>query len=330
EPVVPSRPHVDHPPQRVGERRRRELVLPTADLTPSHHESGILQQGEVLRDGLTRHGHARRELGQRRRAGGRQRAQEARARRVGQGLEDSVVVASVHRPASASAGAARSVMRTRVPVATRWRSIVTNEGSPIRLPNPAPRCSRQRQVSVRNGATCSTRPRRSAPPANRNRTTPPGSGSSQASAPNQAESAAGSTMNPQTSSGGASMISSWTSIGISLGAPRHPATVRLPNPAPSSTVGNRKVAIVPEGGPNMRASGVPTVVERSGSGEQAFDIYSRLLRERVVFLGSELNDELANLVIAQLLFLEADSPDRDVSLYVNSPGGDVTALFAIY
>ena len=80
----------------------------------------------------------------------------------------------------------------------------------------------------------------------------------------------------------------------------------------------------------MRASGVPTVVERSGAGEQAFDIYSRLLRERVVFLGSELNDELANLVIAQLLFLEAEGPDRDVSLYVNSPGGDVTALFAIY
>src|SRR5205823_3618237 len=80
----------------------------------------------------------------------------------------------------------------------------------------------------------------------------------------------------------------------------------------------------------MRPSGVPTVVERSASGEQAFDIYSRLLRERVVFLSSELHDELANLVIAQLLFLEAKDPDRDVSLYVNSPGGDVTALFAIY
>jgi ATP-dependent Clp protease protease subunit len=104
----------------------------------------------------------------------------------------------------------------------------------------------------------------------------------------------------------------------------------LPNITPSGTVGNQKVAIVPEGGPNMRTSGVPTVVERSASGEQAFDIYSRLLRERVVFLGSELNDELANLVIAQLLFLEAEGPDRDVSLYVNSPGGDVTALFAIY
>jgi ATP-dependent Clp protease protease subunit len=80
----------------------------------------------------------------------------------------------------------------------------------------------------------------------------------------------------------------------------------------------------------MRASGIPTVVERSATGERAYDIYSRLLSERVVFLGGELTDELANLVIAQLLYLEAENPERDLSLYVNSPGGDVTALFAIY
>src|SRR6476646_6191063 len=86
------------------------------------------------------------------------------------------------------------------------------------------------------------------------------------------------------------------------------ATVRLPNVSFSGTVGNQEVAIVNEGGPNMRASGVPTVVERSGAGEQAFDIYARLLRERVVCLCSDLNDELANLVIAQLLFLEAEGP----------------------
>ena len=79
----------------------------------------------------------------------------------------------------------------------------------------------------------------------------------------------------------------------------------------------------------MRA-GIPTVIGHGASGERAFDIYSRLLAERVVFLGGELTDELANVVIAQMLFLEAESPDRDVSLYVNSPGGDVTALFAIY
>jgi ATP-dependent Clp protease protease subunit len=79
----------------------------------------------------------------------------------------------------------------------------------------------------------------------------------------------------------------------------------------------------------MRA-GIPTVIGHGASGERAFDIYSRLLAERVVFLGGELTDELANVVIAQMLFLEAESPDRDVSLYVNSPGGDVTTLFAIY
>ena len=75
---------------------------------------------------------------------------------------------------------------------------------------------------------------------------------------------------------------------------------------------------------------IPTVVEQAERGERAFDIYSRLLRERVVFLGQELTADVANVVVAQLLFLEAEGPDRDVSLYVNSPGGDVTALFAIY
>jgi ATP-dependent Clp protease protease subunit len=75
---------------------------------------------------------------------------------------------------------------------------------------------------------------------------------------------------------------------------------------------------------------VPTVVERSAAGERASDVYSRLLRERVVFLGSELDDAVANLVVAQMLFLESEDPHRDIALYVNSPGGDVTALFAIY
>ncbi len=80
----------------------------------------------------------------------------------------------------------------------------------------------------------------------------------------------------------------------------------------------------------MRTGTIPTVVEPSASGDRAFDIYSRLLRERVVFLGGEMDGDLANLVIAQLLFLEAESQERDIALYVNSPGGDMTALFAIY
>jgi ATP-dependent Clp protease protease subunit len=75
---------------------------------------------------------------------------------------------------------------------------------------------------------------------------------------------------------------------------------------------------------------IPTVVEPGERGDRAFDIYSRLLRERVVFLGGEMTGDLANVVVAQLLFLEAEDPERDMALYVNSPGGDLTALFAIY
>ena len=75
---------------------------------------------------------------------------------------------------------------------------------------------------------------------------------------------------------------------------------------------------------------VPTVIEQTNRGERAFDIYSRLLSERIVFLGTAIDDTVANLVIAQLLHLESDKPDQDISLYINSPGGDMTALFAIY
>src|SRR5574343_199516 len=75
---------------------------------------------------------------------------------------------------------------------------------------------------------------------------------------------------------------------------------------------------------------VPMVVEQSGRGERAYDIYSRLLRERVVFLVGPVNDASANLVVAQLLFLEADNPDKDIYFYINSPGGSVTAGMSIY
>ncbi len=75
---------------------------------------------------------------------------------------------------------------------------------------------------------------------------------------------------------------------------------------------------------------VPWVVEQSPRGERALDIYSRLLKDRIVFLGSVLDDAISNLVIAQMLFLEAEDPDRDISLYINSPGGSVTAGLAIY
>ena len=75
---------------------------------------------------------------------------------------------------------------------------------------------------------------------------------------------------------------------------------------------------------------IPYVIEQSQRGERAFDIYSRLLRDRIIFLGSEINDEVANVILAQLLFLEAEDPDKDINLYINSPGGSVTAGLAIY
>lgn len=75
---------------------------------------------------------------------------------------------------------------------------------------------------------------------------------------------------------------------------------------------------------------VPTVVESTNRGERAYDLYSRLLKENIIFLGTPIDDTVANLVIAQLLILESDDPDKDVVMYINSPGGEITGLFAIY
>ena len=75
---------------------------------------------------------------------------------------------------------------------------------------------------------------------------------------------------------------------------------------------------------------VPTVVEQTNRGERAYDLYSRLLKENIIFLGTPIDDTIANLVCAQLLFLESENPDKDINIYINSPGGDITALFAIY
>ena len=75
---------------------------------------------------------------------------------------------------------------------------------------------------------------------------------------------------------------------------------------------------------------VPMVIERTARGEREFDIFSRLLNERIIFLGSAVDDQIANLVVAQLLFLESDNPDKDIALYINSPGGSVSAGLAIY
>jgi ATP-dependent Clp protease protease subunit len=84
--------------------------------------------------------------------------------------------------------------------------------------------------------------------------------------------------------------------------------------------------------PNLRFNNylVPTVVESSTRGERAYDLYSRLLKERIVFLGTPVDDAVANLICAQMLFLESEDADRDIHLYINSPGGDITGLLAIY
>ena len=75
---------------------------------------------------------------------------------------------------------------------------------------------------------------------------------------------------------------------------------------------------------------VPIVVEQSGRGERSYDIYSRLLKDRIIFLGTAIDDTVANLVVAQMLFLESEDPDKDISLYINSPGGSVSAGLSIY
>jgi ATP-dependent Clp protease protease subunit len=75
---------------------------------------------------------------------------------------------------------------------------------------------------------------------------------------------------------------------------------------------------------------VPVVIEQTNRGERSFDIYSRLLKDRIVFLGTPIDDQVANLVMAQLIHLESEEPDKDISIYINSPGGDITSLFAVY
>jgi len=75
---------------------------------------------------------------------------------------------------------------------------------------------------------------------------------------------------------------------------------------------------------------VPTVVEQTNRGERAYDLYSRLLKDNIIFLGTPIDDTIANLVCAQMLHLESENPDKDINIYINSPGGDITALFAIY
>ncbi len=91
-----------------------------------------------------------------------------------------------------------------------------------------------------------------------------------------------------------------------------------------------KIDLLGNGFPDVASSLVPIVVEQTARGERSYDIYSRLLKERVIFLVGQVEDHMANLVVAQLLFLEAENPDKDIHLYINSPGGSVTAGLSIY
>ncbi len=101
----------------------------------------------------------------------------------------------------------------------------------------------------------------------------------------------------------------------------HPVQNRWSGPMPWAATGP---------GPSAAPGVLPTVVEQSGRGDRAFDIYSRLLRERIIFLGSGIDDQVADSLVAQLLFLEAEDPEKDIQIYINSPGGSVTAGLAIY
>lgn len=80
----------------------------------------------------------------------------------------------------------------------------------------------------------------------------------------------------------------------------------------------------------IRSYLVPTVVEQTNRGERAFDLYSRMLKENIIFLGTPINDDIANLICAQLIHLESENPDKDINIYINSPGGEISAMFAIY
>jgi ATP-dependent Clp protease protease subunit len=101
----------------------------------------------------------------------------------------------------------------------------------------------------------------------------------------------------------------------------HPIQSRWQGERPTAQTGT-----LPQAAPGV----LPTVVEQSGRGERAFDIYSRLLRERIIFLGTGIDDAVADSLVAQLLFLEAEDPEKDIQIYINSPGGSVTAGLAIY
>src|SRR5712691_1784822 len=180
----------------------------------------------------------------------------------------------------------------------------------------SPPSSSQSSRSRSPGSASTTVARRSSPSSQRKIPAPPGRGSSSTSLANHSSSCSGSVSASQTSSGESGNS---TSRVTSMSPP-------IRNPEVAYTRRNRTVALYQGGSMSL----IPMVVEQDGRYERSFDIYSRLLRERIVFLGQEVEDSIANLIAAQLLFLDAEDPDRDISLYINSPGGSSYAGMAIY
>jgi ATP-dependent Clp protease protease subunit len=123
-------------------------------------------------------------------------------------------------------------------------------------------------------------------------------------------------------------------IKLSIGSRRIPEFAPSPQQAPSEAkvrARARKILMKNFDDPDYRATTlVPMVVEQTSRGERAYDIYSRLLKEHIIFIGTPIDDHVANLATAQMLFLQAEDPERDIQLYINSPGGSITAGFAIY
>src|SRR5438067_3212408 len=195
-----------------------------------------------------------------------------------------------------------------------WRRVPSSVSSSVSSTSPP--SSSQSSTSRSPGSASTTVARRSSPSSQRKIPAPPGRGSSSTSFANHSSSWSGSVIASQTSSGD---CGNSTSRVISMFPP-------IRNLWVAYTRRNLTVARY-QGGPMPL---IPMVVEQDGRYERSFDIYSRLLRERIVFLGQEVEDSIANLIAAQLLFLDAEDPDKDISLYINSPGGSSYAGMAIY
>src|SRR5215217_8012617 len=196
-----------------------------------------------------------------------------------------------------------------------------------RVSSPSDSSSSSTRVASSSGAdhqntrrlgssTSSTNPVRS--PA---RTSPSGRKSMAASSPNQA----GSVSERQTSSAGAGRVISRLSF-IFRGPPGATLRLRYREQPDSCTLSEGDTVHIGR----VQSSLVPMVLEQTSRGERSFDIYSRLLNERIIFIGQQMDDDIANLVVAQLIHLESDDPDKDIAVYVNSPGGSLHAGLAIY